>query len=63
MEEVDCFRYLGVDIDRDGGMKIELKHRVTEGEEVSCVPRNIWKGDGLSRDAKKVCMRARYCRR
>jgi hypothetical protein len=26
MEEVDSFRYLGVDIDRDEGMKSEMKH-------------------------------------
>jgi hypothetical protein len=30
MEEVDCFRYLGVDIDIDGGMRSEMKHKVTE---------------------------------
>jgi hypothetical protein len=29
MEDVECFRYLGVDIDRDGGMKNEMKHRVS----------------------------------
>jgi hypothetical protein len=27
MESLDCFRYLGVDIDGDGGMKSEMKHR------------------------------------
>jgi hypothetical protein len=35
MEEVDCFRYLGVDIDRDGGMKNEMKHNgLTERKSV-----------------------------
>jgi hypothetical protein len=28
MEEVDCFRYVGVD--RSGGIKNERKHRVSE---------------------------------
>jgi hypothetical protein len=53
MEEVDCFRYLGVDIGRDGGIKSDMKHRETEGEKVSCVLRKMWKGEGLSRDAKR----------
>jgi hypothetical protein len=30
MEEVECFRYLGVDIDRDGDIKSEMKHTVRE---------------------------------
>jgi hypothetical protein len=53
MEEVDCFRYLRVDIDRDGVMKSEMKDRVTEGEKVSGVLRKIWNGEGMSRDAKR----------
>ena len=28
MEEVECFWYLGVDIDKDGGIKSEIKHRL-----------------------------------
>jgi hypothetical protein len=53
MEEVDCFIYLGVDIDRDGGMKNEMKHRVTEEEKVNGVLWKIWKGEGVSIDSKK----------
>jgi hypothetical protein len=30
-----------VDIDRDGGMKSEMKHRVTEGKKVSGVLRKM----------------------
>jgi hypothetical protein len=42
MEEVECFRYLGVDIDRDGGMKSEMKHSVSEGEKVSgCLEEDV----------------------
>jgi hypothetical protein len=44
MEEVDYFRYLRVDIDRDCGIKSKMKHRVTEGEKVSGVLKKIWKG-------------------
>jgi hypothetical protein len=47
MEEVECFRYLGVDIDRDGGIKSDMKHRVSEGEKVGSVLRKMWKGEGL----------------
>jgi hypothetical protein len=53
MEVVECFRYLGVDIDRDGGMKSEMKHRASEGEKVSGVLRKMWKGEGLLIDAKR----------
>ena len=42
-----------MDIDRDGGMKSEMKHRVTEGEKVSGVLKKMWKGGGMSRDAKR----------
>jgi hypothetical protein len=53
LEEVDCFMYLDVDIDRDGGMKSEMKHRVTEGEKDSGGLRKMWKGEGVSKYAKR----------
>jgi hypothetical protein len=30
-----------------------MKHRVTEGEKVSGVLKKMWKGGGMSRDAKR----------
>jgi hypothetical protein len=36
-----------VDIDRDGPMKNEIKHKVSEGEKVTGVLRKIWKGAGM----------------
>jgi hypothetical protein len=36
-------------------MKSEMKHRVTEGEKVSGVLKQMWKGEGMPRE---VCMRA-----
>jgi hypothetical protein len=30
MEEANCFSNLGMDIDRDGGMRSVMKHRVSE---------------------------------
>jgi hypothetical protein len=53
IEEVECFRYLGMDIDRDGMIKSEVKHRASEGEKVSVVLKKMWKEDRLSRDAKR----------
>jgi hypothetical protein len=41
MEEVECFKYLGVDIDRDWGVKSEMKHRVSQVEKVSGVLRKM----------------------
>ncbi|WP_440994895.1 hypothetical protein [Cysteiniphilum litorale] len=42
-----------MDIDRDGGIKSEMKHRMTEGEKVCGVLKKMWKGEGMSRDAKR----------
>jgi hypothetical protein len=42
-----------VEIDRYGGMKSEMKHIASEGVKVSGFPRNLWKGESMSRDAKR----------
>jgi hypothetical protein len=56
IEDVYCFRYFGVDIDRDSCMKSEIMHRVSEGEKVIGVLRTIHKGEQISMDAKReVC--------
>jgi hypothetical protein len=34
-------------------MKSKMKHIVSEGGKVSGFPRNIWKGENMSRDAKR----------
>jgi hypothetical protein len=41
MGEVECFRYFA--IDRDGCMKSEMKHTVSEGDKVNSALRKIWK--------------------
>ena len=53
LEEVRCFRYLGVDIANDGTMREEVKHRVTEGERVLGALRGMWTNEGMTMDAKK----------
>jgi hypothetical protein len=50
--EVECFGYLGVNVDRDGGMKSEMKYRASEEDKVSGVLRKMWKGQGLSIHSK-----------
>jgi hypothetical protein len=42
-----------VAIDTNGGMKSEMKHRVTQGEKVIVALRKIFKGEGLPRNAKR----------
>jgi hypothetical protein len=42
IEKVDRFRYLEVDIDRDGGIKSEIQHIVNEGEKVCGILRKIY---------------------
>jgi hypothetical protein len=46
MKEVECSGYLGVYIDKGGGMKSEMKHGVSEGEKGS-VSNKMWKSEGL----------------
>jgi hypothetical protein len=58
MKEVDCFKYLGVDIDRDGRIKSEIRFRVSEGEKVNGVLKKIWKVYACQRMLREVCMKA-----
>ncbi|TOF77527.1 hypothetical protein CGJ15_26770, partial [Vibrio parahaemolyticus] len=53
MEEVNVFRYLGVDVSADGFMKDEVNHRIDEGKKVSGALRYMWSQKTLSMEAKK----------
>jgi hypothetical protein len=53
MDEGECFRYLGVDIEIDGGVKSVMKHCVIEGEKISSVLWKIWKGERMSKDTRR----------
>ena len=33
LEEVDCFKYLGLQVAADGGCKMDVVHRMNEGME------------------------------
>ena len=43
MEEVETYRYLGVDISSDGGMGEELNHRITEAKKAWGALKDVWK--------------------
>jgi hypothetical protein len=45
VDDVECFRILGVDIDKESGMKGDIYHKVSEGEKVSGVV--IWEEEGM----------------
>ena len=52
LEEVDCFRYLGIEVAANGRMEEELAHRVSEGMKVFGALKSIWKGRNVSIEAK-----------
>ena len=52
MEEVECYRYLGVDVSSDGRMNEEVRHRIGEARKVSGALQKLWKNRRISREAK-----------
>ena len=52
MEEVETYRYLGVDISSDGGMGEEVNHRITEAKIAWGALKGLWKRRHISREAK-----------
>lgn len=63
LEKVEVFRYLGMDVGKEGGVKEEIDHRVGEGMRALSGLREIWKGGDLTRKIKtsmfeKVCVPA-----
>ncbi|MEL7302024.1 MAG: reverse transcriptase family protein, partial [Pseudomonadota bacterium] len=52
MEEVECYRYLGVDIAHDGRMNDEVSHRIGEARKVSGALQKLWKNRRMSMEAK-----------
>ena len=52
LEEVESFRYLGVDIRSDGSQGTEISHRVREGARVLGALKSIWSKRSVSREAK-----------
>ena len=52
LEEVQCFRYLGVDVTADGLMETEILHRTGEGAKMLGAMRGMWRNRTVSRQAK-----------
>ena len=52
MEEVNAYRYLGVNVMNDGKMNGEVNHRIGEAEKVSVRLQNQWKRRCITREAK-----------
>ena len=48
MEEVETYRYLGVDISSDGGMREEVNHRITEAKKALGALKDVWKKRNIS---------------
>ena len=52
LEEVNSFIYLGSELSKDGGMKMEIDQRLSEGNKLAGVLRFLWQNRSLSRQAK-----------
>ena len=48
MEEVETYRYLGVDMSSDGGMGEEVNHRITEAKKAWGALKDVWKNRHIS---------------
>ena len=52
VEEVETYRYLGVDMSSDGRMGEEVNHRITEVKKAWGALKGLWKKRHISREAK-----------
>ena len=53
LEEVDCFKYLGLQVAEDGGCERDVVHRTNEGYRASGAPKSVLSNRGLGKKAKK----------
>ena len=56
LNEIETYRYLGVDISSDGGMGEEVNHRISEAKKARRALKDVWKKRHVSREAKVVGM-------
>ena len=56
MEEVDTFRYLGVDFASNGRTDAKLNHRSMEVRKCSGVLKSVWKNSNVSMETKRGTM-------
>ena len=57
MEEVETYRYLGVDISNDSGKGEEVNHRIGEARKAWGALKNVWKRGIYLEKQKLKCMR------
>ena len=55
MEELNCFRYQGVDLCSVGGMEAEWEHRIGEDRKIAGALKNVWKKK-ITTEEKWVCI-------
>ena len=53
LEEVDCFKYPGSQVEDDGGWERDVVHRMNEGYEAWGAPKSVLNNRGLWKTAKK----------
>ena len=52
MEEVECYRYLGVDVSSDDRTNEEVRQRIGEARKVSGTLQKVWKNRRKSKGGK-----------
>lgn len=57
LEEVNCFRYLEMNVVADGGVKNELTHKMGERLKVLWALKKLWKEKNVGNVAKLVCVK------
>lgn len=57
LEEVKCFRYLGVDLTANGTMEVEVRDRVGKGIEDSGSDEEREEGENIISEQKRVCLK------
>ena len=57
MEEVNVYRYLGVDVANDGKVDEEVRHRIGEARKASGGLQKLWEKRSVSREANLEFMK------
>ena len=54
LEEVDCFKYLGLQVAADGGCERDEVHRMNEGQKSWGALKSMLSNRGLGKKAKRL---------
>ena len=61
LEEVDCFKYLGLQVAADGGCERDVMHRMNEGYRAWGALKSVLSNRGLGIKSKKCLIRRSNC--